>query len=206
VQREITDELVCDCCQPDVAMTSSGPVVVYRDRTEDEIRDVVMRRYVDGRWTAPLGLGHEGWHIEGCPVNGPVVAAEGDIVVAAWFTAPEGHARVRFARSEDAGASFADPVDVGTRGALGQSAIVLDEDGRALVSWWHRAESGGIDLEVRSFGPDGVAGEPVLIGHEDVSQAVDVPQMIAADGAYLIAWTSLAGDGSVRLVRLELPR
>ena len=35
--REIVDSLVCDCCQPDVALTSAGPIVVYRDRTEEEI-------------------------------------------------------------------------------------------------------------------------------------------------------------------------
>jgi hypothetical protein len=29
--------------------------------------------------------------------------------------------------------------------------------------------------------------------------------MVAADDAFLIAWTSLAGEGSIRLLRLENP-
>ncbi|MFT5013827.1 MAG: hypothetical protein ACI9HA_002490, partial [Dinoroseobacter sp.] len=33
------DALVCDCCQTSTAMTKSGPVVVYRNRSEAEIRD-----------------------------------------------------------------------------------------------------------------------------------------------------------------------
>ena len=45
VAREIVDELVCDCCQPKQAMTGSGPVVAYRDRTPEEIRDIVVRRF-----------------------------------------------------------------------------------------------------------------------------------------------------------------
>ena len=76
--REIVDELVCDCCQPDRAMTSAGPVVAYRDRTPEEIRDVVVRRHVDGAWADAVAAGADGWHIEGCPVNGPAIAADGE--------------------------------------------------------------------------------------------------------------------------------
>ena len=35
----LVDGRVCDCCQTDAAMTPKGPVVVYRDRTEEEIQD-----------------------------------------------------------------------------------------------------------------------------------------------------------------------
>jgi hypothetical protein len=49
--REVlVDDLICDCCQTDVAMTPSGPVAVYRDRSVDEIRDIYLtRRRVAGR-------------------------------------------------------------------------------------------------------------------------------------------------------------
>jgi hypothetical protein len=202
LSREIADALVCDCCQPDTAMTDAGPIVIYRDRTEAEIRDVVVRRHVGGGWSEPIGVGNEGWHIEGCPVNGPVVAARGTEVVAAWFTAANGHSRVRFARSDDAGASFAAALDIETRGALGQPAIVLDANGRALVSWWRRGTDGGIDLMLRRVGRDGVSDEPLLIGHEAVGQPVTVPQLVTIDDDYLIAWTSLDDGGTIRLRRL----
>jgi hypothetical protein len=203
--RRIVDELVCDCCQPDVAMTEAGPIVIYRDRTENEIRDVVVRRYRDDAWSEAVNLGKENWFIEGCPVNGPVIAARGRDVVAAWFTAADGSARLRFARSIDAGASFAPAINVDNRGTLGQPAIVLDDDGRALVSWWHRGIQGGIDLMVRSYDRDGTASAEHLIAHELIGQAIDVPQMIAAGDGYLIAWSTLDGDGTVRLFGPELP-
>ncbi len=34
------DGRVCDCCQTDAVMTSQGPIVVYRDRSEKEVRDI----------------------------------------------------------------------------------------------------------------------------------------------------------------------
>ena len=200
--REIVDSLVCDCCQPDVALTSAGPIVIYRDRTEEEIRDVVVRRYVGGGWSEPIGLGNEGWFIEGCPVNGPVIAAREDDVVAAWFTAAANSSRVRFARSGDAGATFGPAVDVDVGRALGQPAIAIDADGRALVIWWRRGSVGGIDLMLRRFETDDSAGEPVVLAHEDIGLAADVPQLMASGEDYVVAWTRVGDGGNVRLLRL----
>jgi hypothetical protein len=192
-------------------MTSGGPIVAYRDRTPEEIRDVVVSRFVGGAWSAPLNLGNEGWYIEGCPVNGPAIAADGDDVATAWFTAPEGRGRVRFARSADGGATFSAPVEVDGDGAYGQVGIVVDEDGRAVVSWWRRAAAGGIDLVVRAYDRDGGVDAELVVAHEAVGQPVDVPQLIAAGGGYLVAWTTFDADGdgnpddgAVRLESLEL--
>lgn len=204
--REIVDELVCDCCQPDVALTASGPVVVYRDRTPEEIRDIVSRRLVDGRWSEPVQIGAEGWHIEGCPVNGPVVDASGALLAAAWFTAADNRPRLRFARSTDSGTSFEPAVDVDDAGVLGQPGIVLDDDGGATITWWRRGAAGGIDLAVRHYPADGAAGEIYIVAHETIGQAVDVPQLMATGDGLLVAWTTLEGDGAVRLASLDLER
>jgi hypothetical protein len=204
MSREIVDDMVCDCCQPDVAMTREGPIVAYRDRTAEEIRDVVVRRWLDGGWAPPLNLGKEGWFIEGCPVNGPALAARGADVAAVWFTAAENRPRVRFARSADAGSSFPVVVDVDTNGAYGQPGIVLDDDGRAVLSWWRRAEAGGIELMARAYDRDGSPGREIVVARESVGQPIDVPQLAAFDGAYLVAWTTFDADGSVRLARLDL--
>jgi len=65
-----------------------------------------VRRHVDGAWANPVATGAEGWEIEGCPVNGPAIAAAGDRVAVAWFTAAGDTPRVRFASSTDGAASF----------------------------------------------------------------------------------------------------
>jgi hypothetical protein len=203
-EREVTDELVCDCCQPDVAVAGGIPVVAYRDRTEEEIRDVVVRRFIDGAWSEAVSLGNEQWYLEGCPVNGPAIAARGSELAVAWFTAADNQARVRIAQSHDAGVSFDPVIDADTRGSLGQTGLVVDDDGRALLSWWRRGQMGGIDLMVRAYARDGKPGEEILVAHEDIGQAIDVPQLIAAGKDYLVAWTTLDDEGAVRLASLEL--
>ena len=67
----ILDSRTCDCCQTTAAITANGPVVLYRDRSENEIRDISIVRQIDGEWTEPKAVHHDNWKINGCPVNGP---------------------------------------------------------------------------------------------------------------------------------------
>lgn len=88
------DNRVCDCCQTAAANTTNGPVVVYRDRSEQEIRDVSIVRLIDGKWTTPKPIFTDNWKIEGCPVNGPRIDAIGNSLAVAWFTSPDKNAQV----------------------------------------------------------------------------------------------------------------
>ena len=198
--REIVDELVCDCCQPAAAMTSSGPVLAYRDRTPDEIRDIVVRRPAAGGWELPVVAGADGWRIEGCPVNGPAIAAAGERVAVAWFTAAGGAPRVKLAWSEDGARSFAPALELDGAGSFGQVGLVLGQDGSAHVTWWRAAAGGGTDLALRTVAPDGSLGEPRVVAHSTESQPVDVPQAAAAGDDLLIAWSSLEGQGTVHVL------
>lgn len=204
--RGVVDDLVCDCCQPDVVIAGGRPLVAYRDRTPDEIRDIAVRRGDGSGFGPPVVLGDDHWQIEGCPVNGPAIAARDGSVAVAWFTAAGGRPRVRLARSADAGASFAAALDVDGDVPFGQVDLVFEADGTAVVSWWRRAAGGGIDLAVRTVAPDGALGAITVIAHESVAQPVDVPQMMRAGDALVFAWTTFEGDGGgetvVRTARL----
>jgi hypothetical protein len=205
-EREIVDAMVCDCCQPAVADSDGTPIVTYRDRTEDEIRDIVVRRLIDGAWTPPLDVGGERWQIEGCPVNGPAIAAAGRDVVVAWFTAADSTGRVRLARSTDGGNSFGAPLDLDADGALGQVDVVLMPGGAAVASWWRRDPDGGIDLVLGRTPPDGGAGPIRIVAHEQVSQPVDVPQMQRLDdGRLVVVWSSFDDEGLIRAAVVAAP-
>jgi hypothetical protein len=199
VAREVVDELVCDCCAPAHALTSAGPVVAYRDRTPEEIRDIVVRRFTDGRWQDAVAVGADGWHIEGCPVNGPKIAAAGDQVGVAWFSAADGSPRVQFAVSTDGGASFEPALELDGAGSFGQVGLLLDDDGVAIVTWWRAAAGGGTDLVLRTVAAGGVLGELRVVAHSSAAQPVDVPQLVAVGDDVLVAWTTIDGDGTVHV-------
>ena len=201
-EREaLLDPRVCDCCQTDAAVTPDGPLVVYRDRSEGEVRDIAIVRRRDGHWTAPLPVARDGWQIEGCPVNGPAVAADGPRVAIAWFTAADDRPRVRLAFSADSGESFGPPVAVDDGNPVGRVDAILLEDGSAVVSWVE-ATPAGPSLRLRRIGADGSRDAAVAVVSAGAPLASGFPRMVRAGERLVIAWT---GDG-VRSAVLPLPR
>ena len=110
--ESLLDDLVCDCCQTDIAMTAAGPIAIYRNRTVDEVRDIYVSRHRDGQWQAGTPIANDGWVISGCPVNGPSIAAAEKRVVVGWFTAANNKPTVKVALSTNAGKSFSKPAEI----------------------------------------------------------------------------------------------
>jgi hypothetical protein len=130
------------------------------------------------------------------------IAADGERVAVAWFTAADGTSRVRFAGSTDGAASFAPALDLDGAGAFGQVGLVLSADGTAQVTWWRAAAAGGTELVLRSVTAAGAAGEARVLAHSTAVQPVDVPQVVAVGRSLLVAWTSL-DDETVHVVLVE---
>jgi hypothetical protein len=74
------DARVCDCCQTGAAMAAEGPVLVYRDRGDEEVRDISLVRWTSGGWQVPVRVHADRWRMPACPVNGPAVDAQGPLV------------------------------------------------------------------------------------------------------------------------------
>jgi hypothetical protein len=190
VERSL-DERVCECCQTAVAMTARGPVVVFRNRDPDEVRDIGIVRRVNGAWT-PTALVHaDGWHIPACPVNGPSVDAAGERVVVAWFTAPGDTGRVNIAFSDDAGETFAAPVRVDDGDPMGRVSVILDGD-VALVTWMERVDEEA-EVRLRRVTRSGVRSEARVVAMSTAARASGFPRMVRAGDQLVFAWT-VAGD------------
>ncbi|HEY5622630.1 MAG TPA: sialidase family protein [Gammaproteobacteria bacterium] len=205
LSAEAIDEMVCDCCLPDVAQAAGGPVVAYRDRTVSERRDIVVSRMQEGTWQGPVSVGFDDWIIEACPINGPAIAADGSDVVVAWFTASNNAPFVRLARSSDGGRSFGEPMDLDSGGSFGHVDIALSETGDAFVSWLRSADT-GIELVVRRVSDSGVAGETLTVASVDIGRPADFPQMIRAGDRLVFAWTDFDGAGTVKTAVADLDR
>jgi hypothetical protein len=198
--REI-DARACDCCQTDLAVTGRGLVAVYRDRTDDEIRDVVATRLVNDGWTTPRPVAADGWHITGCPVNGPQVAARGDSVVVAWFTAAADTARVQAAFSFDAGESFGPAVLVNEGRPTGRVDVVW-WGGQALISWLEETAEQGM-VRVRRLSPTGDPGPAVTVARTTTARASGFPRMAVVPEGVLMGWTEPGESGGVRVAMLH---
>jgi hypothetical protein len=193
------DAATCECCQTDVAMAADGPLIVYRDRDADEIRDIAAVRHDGKAWSEPVRVHADNWKMPACPVNGPAAAANGNDVVAAWYTAANDQTAIQLALSRDGGASFGAPVRV-DRGAavLGRVDVAYDKDGAWIL--WLREDAGAQSLWLARYSPDlkrelQRSGIAKLHGR---GNATGFPKLaLRGDGVYA-AWTDVA-DGQPRL-------
>ena len=81
LEESVVDAKVCECCPTTAAVTSEGIITAYRNRSDDEIRDNYVSRFVNGKWSTPRAVFSDNWKIAACPVNGPSLSANGNIVV-----------------------------------------------------------------------------------------------------------------------------
>lgn len=192
------DPDVCSCCETHTAANGNTLLTTYRDHLAGEVRDIAVTRW-NSEGIRSSGVVHaDGWVIEGCPSNGPVVASKGAQTVVAWFTAADGVGRVKAAFSADQGAHFDKPVELGTD-ANGYVDAQLLEDGSAIVAWRGRA---GPDEELRiaRVRPDGtVLGRTSLHRGGFPRWPSRHLSLAQAGGEIYVAWTDAARQ-RVRLV------
>jgi hypothetical protein len=198
----VIDERVCECCQTSAAMTSDGMVVVYRDRSEKEIRDISIARFTGGKWTVQT-VHDDGWEIEGCPINGPSVAARGSRVAVAWFTAARDTPRVKIAFSKDAGATFAAPVQVDDGSPMGRVEVLMMDDGSAFVVWIERAGKGA-EIRARRIKPDGSREPSIRISDTSAERSSGFPQIARSGQQIFFAWTESVNPSRVRTAIMKM--
>lgn len=199
--KQVLDARICDCCQTSAARTSDGVVLVYRDRSEEEVRDIYIVRRVNGAWTEPAPVHADGWQINACPVNGPAVSTAGDTVVVAWFTGARDTLKVQLAFSTDAGATFSAPVRVDEGEPAGRVDVEW-MDGGAYVSWLERAAGDTAHVRLRRVELGGTAGTPITVGDTKSNRTSGFPRMARAADGLLLAWTVPGTPNRVQLARV----
>lgn len=192
------DNRVCDCCQTSAAITANGPVVVYRNRSEEEIRDIFIVRLVNGEWTKPKTVFPDNWKINGCPVNGPRADALDSNLVVAWFTSKDktGHVNVVF--SSDAGTNFGTPIRIDEGKAIGRIDVVMLDKQSAMISWME----GPVIKAARVYN-NGTKEPSITVASSTESRSGGFPQMTKSDNSVIFAWTD-DKQKTIKVAKLSL--
>jgi hypothetical protein len=195
IDDTLVDSKTCDCCQTSAAITTNGPVIVYRDRSNKEIRDIYISRMVNKKWTSPLPIYKDNWQIEGCPVNGPKADSFKNTLAVAWFSAAKNKPEVKIIFSIDGGANFSDPIRVDGGHPIGRVDVVLIDNKNALISWLE-TEDDMAELRVRKIQIDGKKGNFKMIEKLSSSRTSGFPQMEILKDSVFFAWNDHSGENS----------
>ncbi len=189
------DAKTCDCCQTGAAITKNGPVVVYRDRSDDEIRDIYITRKVDSIWSKPKPVFSDNWKIAGCPVNGPRVDAIDNILGVIWYTGANEVPRVKLAFSKNSGVTFNEPIVIDEVLTIGRVDVALIDKNNAIVSWITSQDFKTV-LKAMKVNLEGEKGKEIVVSEMNPSRASGFPQLEIVNNSALFAWTTILNDRS----------
>lgn len=178
------DNSVCDCCQTTAAMTDNGPVVIYRDRSLTEVRNINIVRLLNGKWTDPEPIYNDNWKIKGCPVNGPRTDSKGNNLAIAWFAEVHGQAEVKVIFSEDGGATFDIPIRINEEHTIGRVDLVMLDSNTAVVTWME-----GHLILARKVNKDRSLGPVITIAESSDNRSSGFPQITINNDSLVFAWT-----------------
>jgi hypothetical protein len=200
------DLRVCECCPTTAAITSEGPIIAYRNRTEDEVRDIFISRLEKGKWTEPTAVHADAWKIAACPVNGPMLSARGRDVAVGWFTAQGDQPRAFVAFSKDVGRTFGAPIRLDDVGSLGRVDVELMPDGSAVASWIEFANQRA-QFRFRRVDPSGTKSPAVTVSGLAGGRASGYPRIGVSGDQMIFAWTeSDSGRAQVQTAVARFPR
>jgi hypothetical protein len=190
---------VCYCCKTSIATDSAGGIyAAWRHVYEGNIRDIAFSRSADGgrTFSAPVRVSDDKWVLDGCPENGPALAAdERKRVHAAWPTLVPGATPASaptlglfYSTSQD-GVHFTPRQRLPTEGVPRHAQIATTAQGEVVVVWDEQVPgTRRIALARGTLNGAGIVQfvrEPI-----DDSAPATYPVLAAADGGLLVAWAS----------------
>jgi hypothetical protein len=129
----------CPCCLPWACYDEAGHLWVAHRSSDRDVKEITVLCVGSAGAITHKTISHDGWHMVGCPMNGPEIAASGDglRLAAIWNR----ERTILASASVDGGNTWTEPRAVGTGvhhaatrvGEAGRRDIaVVWEDGRGL--------------------------------------------------------------------------
>ena len=201
---KLIDNKVCDCCQTDLGITQNNiPITVYRDRSQNETRDIYYSFFKDAKWSTPLSINDDNWIISGCPVNGPAISTFRNSSSVVWYTEEKGESVLKIAFSENITNGFNDPIIINANDPIGRVDIEMINETSSLISYMDYIGDKAY-LKVQKV--NSLTGNNKFIIIEEISntRASGFPKInIIDDAKTIITWTDTTNGHNVKTILLN---
>ncbi|MFD2034330.1 exo-alpha-sialidase [Belliella marina] len=188
----LLDDRVCDCCQTSATLFDGQPMVFFRDRSFEEVRDLGVIKYVDNSWEEAQSVYSDFWKVVGCPVNGPRSASFGKSTAVVWFTGVNEKPEVKVSFISSGDSVFSKPIKVDLGKTIGRVDIALLDEDTAMVSWMEQA-----NIYARRVYRNGQLDDPILIASSSEKRSSGFPQLTVVGSDIILAWSVFTGDDAV---------
>lgn len=196
----LLDDRVCDCCQTSAIVFDNAPMVFFRDRSQEEFRDMGMVRFVDNSWQETQPVYNDFWQVQGCPVNGPRAASFGNTSAMVWYTGVNARPEVKVSFIQSGASTFEQPIKIDLGNTIGRIDVALFDEETAVVSWMEDA-----NIYVRAINKNGNLENPILVASSSAKRSSGFPQLTIQGEHVILAWSDDSADDSIiKTIRLKI--
>ena len=190
IEEYEVDDQVCECCQTSITVSNNTPIIVYRDRSDDEIRDISISKLINNVWSKPKKLNEDNWKIYGCPVNGPSIDSNDKYIAIAWFTLSNGEPTINLKFSNDNGESFGNLIKINNEETrpLGRIDLEMLKNGSVIVSWIDTNKGVG-KISLRKIDPNGNKSEIINPSNISTKRISGFPQIENINDDIILSFT-----------------
>ena len=196
--ENMIDDDVCTCCPTGAIQLPSGSAVVYRDRLPKEIRDISLVHLKNDAWSKPSRIQNDNWVMPGCPVNGPSIATNGDIIAVSRFTVIKNKAKIILRLFKDGQAESGKEITLDENIPVGRCTTVCSKD--AVYNIWIGVDKKQTVLRMAEVSLSGKIKRKITLVPIDKDRSSGMPRAIFSNNYLWVSWT---GSNQVRLGRLK---
>ncbi|MBW3467564.1 exo-alpha-sialidase [Arthrospiribacter ruber] len=197
-QEWLLDDRVCDCCQTGIGVADNHPIIIFRDRSDTEIRDIGMVRWDGEEFLETEPVYMDLWEIAACPVNGPRISTLGKKTAIAWYAVSNGNPEIKLIFSEDGGKTLKPPIKIDLGNTLGRIGLQFINEQNVMISWMENSR-----IMARTVNLEGKLGKAMEVASSSEKRSSGFPQLAFDGKDSWVAWTDdNAPNKKIRLKKI----
>lgn len=202
---QIASDNTCECCRLGLAFAGPGrPVLVFRNIFEGGVRDHAVMTFKDPATPGEVRrVSTDDWQISACPHHGPSLSiSPAGTYHVAWYTNGKARKGLFYARSDDEGRTFSNPLPLGRSDRSPTRPYVLT-GARGATMVWKEFDGEKTSVNAMISHDDGKSwSKPSVIA--TTTDTSDHPLLISDGQTTYVSWMTKAdgyrllpiGDGS----------
>jgi hypothetical protein len=203
-EARLAADNTCECCRLGLAFAGPGrPVVLFRNIFEGGVRDHAVVTFSDSATPGDVRrVSKDDWQIAACPHHGPslAVSAAGTYHVT-WYTSGRARKGLFYARSQDEGRTFSDPLPIGRADRNPTRPYVLSGP-RGTTIAWKEFDGEKTTVNVMTSHDDGLNwSKPVAVA--TTTDTSDHPLLVSDGQKTYLSWMTKADGYRIQPIEFE---
>jgi hypothetical protein len=194
-EARMVKDNTCECCRLGVAFAGPGrPVVVFRNIFDGGVRDHAITTFADPATPGDVHrVSQDDWQIAACPHHGPSLSiSNAGTYHVTWYTNGKARKGLFYARSQDGGRTFSNPLPVGRPDrSPSRPNVIAGPLGTAIV--WKEFDGEKTTVNLMTSHDDGLTwSKPAAVA--ETTDTSDHPLLVSNGQSVFLSWMTKA-DG-----------